>query len=208
MVNEIYKKLEEHYESKPFLKAQTPMENLVSVVLSAQCTDKKVNEVTKDLFRKYTNVKDYAEASLYELEQDIYSTGFYRMKAKAIKESAKKILSDFGGKVPSNMKDLLKLWGIARKSANIILWQSYGKVEGIAVDTHVKRVTYRFGLTSNKDPVRIEKDLMKILPKSRWAKFSYLVVSHGRALCKAPTPICSKCFLNDICPKKSVTRKN
>ncbi len=128
------------------------------------------------------------------------------MKAKAIQESAKKILTDFKGKVPNTMEDITKLRGVARKSANIILYQSYGKIEGVAVDTHVKRVTYRLGLTDHKNPVKIEKDLMKILPKSEWAKFSYLVISHGRALCKAPTPICSKCFLSDVCPKKGVTK--
>ena len=207
MIDKVYKELEKNYESKPFLKARTPMQNLVSVVLSAQCTDARVNLVTKKLFKKYKSVSDYANAPIEELEQDIRSTGFYKMKARAIQESAKRILADYKGKVPDNMEDLTKLRGVARKTANIVLWQSYDKISGIAVDTHVKRVTYRLGLTKNKDPVKIEQDLMKLLPKDKWAKFSYLVISHGRKYCKAPTPVCSKCFLKDICPKNGVVKE-
>lgn len=203
---ELLRLLKQHYKNKPFLKAKTPFQNLVAVVLSAQCTDARVNIVTKNLFKKYKSIKDYAEVPIAELEQDIKSTGFYRNKAKSIQESAKKILTDFGGKVPKTMEEITKLRGVARKSANIILWQSYGVTAGIAVDTHVKRVSYRLGLTTNKDPVKIEKDLMQIFPKREWSTISYRIVSHGRALCKAPIPLCSKCFLANTCPKIGVRK--
>lgn len=203
---EVLKRLKKHYADKPFLKARTPFQNLVAVVLSAQCTDARVNMVTKDLFKKYHSVEDYASIPISELERDIRSTGFYKSKAKAIQESAKKVIADYKGKVPKTMEEITKLRGVARKTGNIVLWQSYGITEGIAVDTHVKRVSYRLGLTNHKDPVKIEKDLMELYPKSEWSTISYRIISHGRALCKAPTPVCSQCFMSDICPKKGVTK--
>tara|TARA_Y100000310_G_C20691197_1_gene822350 strand:- start:341 stop:982 length:642 start_codon:yes stop_codon:yes gene_type:complete len=196
----------EYPGKKSVLKFKTPLQMLVSTILSAQCTDVRVNIVTKDLFKKYKTAKDYASANLKELERIIKSTGFYRNKAKNIKNSCKMIVTDFGGRVPNKMEDLIKLPGVARKTANIVLSMSYNKSEGIAVDTHVKRVSYRLGLTNHTDPNKIEKDLMEIIPKSSWLYFNYIVVDHGRTLCKALTPICSKCPLNKLCPKNGVKK--
>lgn len=172
----------------------------VAVILSAQCTDKRVNIVTEKLFKKYKTLEDYVTANLKEFEQDIRSTGFYRNKAKNIIASANIIQEEFDGKVPDNMEDLLKLKGVARKTANVVLGNAYGKVEGIAVDTHVKRLSQRLGLTKEKDPVKIEKDLMKLFPKKDWYKLTYLLIEHGRAICDAKKPLCHKCPLKELCP--------
>ncbi len=180
---------------------------LVAVMLSAQCTDKRVNIVTKSLFGKYRSAKDFANADVKKFEQEIRSTGFYRNKAKSIIEAAKMIQKDFKGKVPDSMEELLKLPGVARKTANVVLGNAYGVVCGIAVDTHCKRVSYRLGLTENTNPEKIEKDLMQILPKKNWFEYNHLAIAHGRAVCKAPIPQCSKCLLNRICPKKGVTKR-
>ena len=198
--------LEKEYAGGPFLNAHNPFEVLVSTILSAQCTDKRVNKVTKVLFKKYKTPTDFANISKEELEKLIYSTGFYRNKAKSIITSAKKIIKDYDGNVPDNMDELLKLRGVARKTANIVLSSGFDKHEGIAVDTHVKRVSYRLGLTEHKHPVKIEKDLMKIYPKSKWQEVSWLLIEHGRAYCKAPRPTCSTCFFENICPKKGVIK--
>tara|TARA_Y100000310_G_scaffold326384_1_gene391216 strand:- start:341 stop:982 length:642 start_codon:yes stop_codon:yes gene_type:complete len=206
-VDKIISILEKNYpEKKTILSFKTPLQMLISTILSAQCTDVRVNIVTKNLFKKYKNAKDYASADLKELEKFVKSTGFYRNKARNIKNTCKMIVENFNGKVPNKMEDLIKLPGVARKTANIVLSTSYKKVEGIAVDTHVKRVSYRVGLTNNKDPNKIEKDLMEIIPKNSWLYFNYIVVDHGRALCKAPAPICSECPLNKLCPKRGVKR--
>ncbi len=184
-----------------------PHEILFATILSAQCTDKRVNQVTRELFRKYKTVEDYANAKQEEFEKDIKSTGFYRNKASNIIASAKKILRDFGGRVPDKMDSLLALPGVARKTANIVLWNAYGRIEGIAVDTHVLRVSYRLGLTSNTLPAKVEQDLMKLYPKNEWPHITNLLISHGREVCRAPNPYCSKCFLVKLCPKNGVKKQ-
>lgn len=200
--------LKKHYPSaRTALEFRNPLEMLVSTVLSAQCTDARVNKVTKELFRKYRTVADYANAVQKEFEGDIRSTGFYRSKAKNIIAAAKLIQENFRGKVPNTMEELIKLPGVGRKTANIILWNSYGIISGIAVDTHVKRVSYRLGLTGNTDPVKIEQDLMKLYNKKDWPQVSNLIISHGRAVCQAKKPSCKKCFLFNQCQKNGVDRK-
>jgi endonuclease-3 len=174
-------------------------ELLVAVILSAQCTDKKVNEVTKALFRKYRMLTDYVNADPKEFEAAIKPTGFYRAKARAILESAKMVREKFGGRVPATMAEILTLRGVARKTANVVLGNGYGVVEGIAVDTHVKRLAGRLGLSEKSDPDKIEKDLMEILPKKDWFKTTYLLIDHGRAVCSAKDPRCDLCPLSDIC---------
>lgn len=186
--------------AKIALKFGNDMQMLVAVILSAQCTDKKVNEVTVLLFKKYKNAKDFAGADLKTFEKEIRQTGFYHAKAKNIIASAKIINKQFGGKLPKTMEEMLTLAGVARKTANIALYQAYGVISGIAVDTHVKRVSHRLGLTKNIDPNKIEKDLMALLPRREWGDFNLRMVDHGRAICAAKKPLCAKCVLNDICP--------
>ena len=173
---------------------------LVAVILSAQCTDKKVNEVTKLIFRKYKTAEDFAALPLKKFEKMIRSTGFYRAKAKNILETAKIIRDKFGGKLPRTMPEMLTLKGVARKTANVVLGNAYGVVEGIAVDTHVRRLSQRLGLTEKDDPVKIEQDLMKLLPKSEWFKTTYRLIDHGRAICTAKDPRCDLCPLSKLCP--------
>ncbi|HEX2946465.1 MAG TPA: endonuclease III [Clostridia bacterium] len=175
-----------------------PLQLMVATILAAQCTDARVNIVTKDLFVKYRNVQDFANADLEELEQDIKSTGFYHNKAKNIIAACKMIISDFGGSVPSNMEDLLKLPGVGRKTANLILSDSFG-VPGVVIDTHAKRLTNRMGLTDNEDPEKIEYDLMKLLPAEKWGNFCHQLVFHGRALCDARKPKCADCSIKPYC---------
>jgi len=172
----------------------------VAVILSAQCTDKRVNIVTKELFKKFPTVKHFATANLASIEQAIQSTGFFRMKALAIQESARKIITDFGGKVPDTMEQLLTLRGVARKTANVILSEYFGKNEGIVVDTHMIRLSNRLGLTKQQTPEKIEQDLMKIIPQKEWGAFSFMMVLLGRRICTARNPNCSTCPLNKICP--------
>ena len=193
-------------ETKTALSYTNPMELLVATILSAQCTDVRVNIVTKELFKKYKSANDYASADLKVLEQQIHSTGFFRNKSKNIIASAKIISEKYGGKVPDTMDELLALPGVARKTANIVLSGAYKKLEGIAVDTHVTRVTFRLGLTKNKDPVKIEQDLMKIIPKKDWWIFSNIIIFHGRETCDARRPKCRNCILNNICPRNGVVR--
>lgn len=188
------------------LKYKTPMQLLAAVILSAQCTDKRVNIVTEELFKKYKTPSDFAKVEQKTFEQEIRSTGFYRNKAKNIIASAKLIDGKFGGKIPDKMEELLTLPGVARKTANITLSNLYGKNCGIAVDTHMKRVNYRLGLTKNTNPDKIEADLMKIIPREMWGSYTHLIIQHGRAVCKAPVPMCSKCVLNKICPKQGVAK--
>jgi endonuclease-3 len=193
--------LKKHYpNAKIALNYTNSWELLVAVVLSAQCTDERVNQVTKKLFKKYKKIEDYAKADLKEFEQEIKPTGFYKNKAKNIIESARIITERHGGKVPSSMDELLKLPGVARKTANIILGNAYNIVEGIAVDTHVRRLAQRLGLTKEMNPEKIEKDLMRIFKKEDWFKLTYMLIDHGRAVCQAKKPQCHKCFLNKICP--------
>lgn len=182
------------------LAFQTPLELLVSTMLSAQCTDARVNIVTKELFKKYRTANDYANADMKKFGQEIKSTGFYKSKAKNIISAAKKIVSDFDGKVPKTMEELITLPGVGRKTANIVLAESFGIIEGIAVDTHVRRVSFRLGMTENTDPEKIERDLMEIYPKKEWRNVSNLLIAHGRKTCAAKRPFCSACPLNKICP--------
>ena len=198
---EIYEKLSKLYPKvKVGLTFKNPLEILVATILSAQCTDAKVNEITITLFKKYLTPKDYAYGNLQELEKEIRSTGFYHNKARHIQGACRIIVEEFGGKVPHTMDELLRLPGVARKTANIVLSSAYGIVEGIAVDTHVRRLSQRLGLTDKNDPDKIEKDLMSIFPKDRWYPINYLMIQFGREICVARNPYCEKCPLNKICP--------
>lgn len=200
-ISELIRLLKKAYpDAKIALKYSDPLELLIATMLSAQCTDERVNQVTRSLFKKYRTAEDYAKADLGELEADIRSTGFFRNKARNIKNSCIMIAERFNSKVPEKMKDLLQLPGVARKTANIVLSNAYGVVEGIAVDTHVSRLAQRLGLTENRDPGKIEEDLMKLVPKEEWFQFSYLLIDHGRQVCQAKKPLCLKCLLNKICP--------
>ncbi len=199
-MDELIMRLKQEYpDAGIVLNYANTLELLVSVILSAQCTDKKVNEVTATLFKKYKDVNDYANAPLEEFEQDIRPTGFYRNKAKNIKGAATMIIERFAGEVPSTMEELIQLPGVARKTANVVMGNAFGTVEGIAVDTHVKRLSNRLGLSANADPEKIERDLMKTVPKDEWFKLTYLLIEHGRAVCDAKKPKCDVCSLNDIC---------
>lgn len=177
-----------------------PFELLVATILSAQCTDRQVNEVTKKLFKKYRSIHDYIAASQEELEKEIYSTGFYRNKAKNIKKMCEMLVNNFNGEVPDTMEELVTLPGVARKTANIVLSGAFGKLEGIAVDTHVKRLSFRLGLTDKIDQDKIEKDLMELVQRKDWDNFSLLLIHHGRNICNARKPACIKCVLNRLCP--------
>lgn len=181
---------------------------LVATILSAQCTDKRVNEVTPGLFRKYPAMQDFAAVSQAELALDIRSTGFFNNKAKSVIGAARKILSDFGGKVPETMEELLTIPGVARKTANVVLGTAYGIPAGVVVDTHVQRIAQRLDLTREKEPVKIEKDLMKLIPKGTWIVFSHQLIHHGRNLCMARKPSCAECPLNPICYAKDKTTKS
>jgi len=190
----------EHPDAKIVLVHSNPLELLVATILSAQTTDERVNMVTKLLFKKYNRAEDYAEADLKELEQDVKSTGFYRNKAKNIKASGKMLVEKFDSKVPRTMEEILELPGVARKTANIVLSNAYGAVEGIAVDTHVRRLAQRLGLTKNGNPVKIEQDLISIVPRGKWMGFTDLLIVHGRRICTAKKPNCEACVGNVLCP--------
>jgi endonuclease-3 len=193
--------LEKDYPAaKTALHYSKPLEMLIATILSAQCTDKRVNIVTKSLFKKYRTAEDYANADLAELEADIRSTGFYRNKAKNIKNTGRLLVEKYDSQVPRTMEELLGLPGVARKTANIVLSNAYGIIEGIAVDTHVRRLAQRLGLTENSDPNKIEADLMRNVPKSQWKRITDLLIFHGRNVCIARKPRCSSCSLNRICP--------
>lgn len=203
----VYRRLNRAYpDARCALNFSNPHEMLFATILSAQCTDAMVNKVTAKLFAKYPTLEDYAAADPLELQQDVKPTGFFRQKAKNLQATARKLLEDFGGEVPSTMAELITLPGAARKTSNIVLGNSFGKVEGIAVDTHVRRLSQRLGLTTNEDPVKIEQDLMRLVPKSKWFRLSYLFIEHGRAVCKAPVPRCADCVLSDLCPSFKVLR--
>lgn len=193
--------LEKAYpQTDTVLEFRDSLELLVATILSAQCTDARVNMVTPHLFKKYKTAKDYANADVKTFEQEIHSTGFYHNKAKNIIGAAKMIVKDFNNKVPDNMDDLLRLPGIARKTANIILTYGFGKVVGIAVDTHVGRVSQRLGFSKNANPDKIEQDLLRLFPKEKWAEINSLLIDHGRAVCKAKKPLCEKCVIQKLCP--------
>jgi len=200
-VLKIVELLEKEYSDvKTALHYTNPLEILVATILSAQCTDKRVNIVTRSLFKKYKTAEDYANADLAELEEDIRSTGFYRNKAKNIKKSGQMLVKKYDSQVPSTMEELIELPGVARKTANIVLSNAYGVIAGIAVDTHVRRLSKRLGLTENRNPNKIEADLMLIVPKSQWKRITNLLIFHGRNVCMARKPKCNKCNLNKICP--------
>ena len=182
------------------LNYETTVQLLVATILSAQCTDERVNKVTPALFERFPDAAAFAAASREELENLIRSTGFYRNKAKNIQGACQLIVSEFGGEVPKQMEQLLKLPGVARKTANVVLAHGYGIIAGVTVDTHVKRISQRLGLTKQTDPVRIEKDLMRILPQADWENFSIRIIYHGRAVCKARKPDCNVCQLAHLCP--------
>ncbi|MGD8395569.1 MAG: endonuclease III [Candidatus Eiseniibacteriota bacterium] len=182
------------------LEFETPLELLVATILSAQCTDVRVNQVTRALFRKYPSAEHYARATQEELERDIHSTGFFRNKAKAIRGAAQRLVDDYGGQVPDTMEDLLRLPGVARKTANVVLGSGFGKVTGVVVDTHVQRLSQRLGLSAHRDPNRVEQDLMAVLPKTQWVPIALRLILHGRAICRARGPRCDACPLADICP--------
>ncbi len=181
------------------LKFTNPLELLIATILSAQCTDVRVNIVTKDLFKKYTSAQDWAGAELKEIESDIRSTGFYRNKAVNIKGACKKIIEQFGGKVPDTMQELLQLPGVGRKTANVVLGNAFG-IPGIACDTHVIRLSRRLYLSENTDPVKLESDLAEIIPMQDWTLFSHLLIFHGRNICQARKPNCPDCPIAKYCP--------
>jgi endonuclease-3 len=180
------------------LKFLNPLELLIATILSAQCTDVKVNQVTKDLFKKYRSAKDYGESDIRELEEDIRPTGFYRNKAKAIQKCCRDLVERFGGEVPKTLEELVTLSGVGRKTANVLLGNAFG-IPGIIVDTHVHRVSQRIGLTKNDDPVKIEFDLMEVVPKEEWTRFSNLLIWHGRRTCTARKPLCETCSIRKWC---------
>jgi len=190
----------EHPDAKIALNYANPLELLVATILSAQCTDRRVNIVTKTLFKKYRKAEDYADADIEELEEDIRPTGFYRNKARNIKKCCQILVEKFTSKVPETMDEMLKLPGVARKTANIVLSNAYGVIEGIAVDTHVRRLARRLKLSERESPNKIEVDLMKIVPRHRWMRFTDLLIFHGRRICVARKPKCGICVLNKLCP--------
>ena len=200
--------LKEHYVgAKIALQYKTPLDLLVATILSAQCTDVRVNIVTKELFKKYKRAQDYAGAVPKVFKQEIRSTGFYRNKAKNIIAMAKMLVEKHGGKVPRMMEELIELPGVARKTANCVLNAAYGIQEGIVVDTHVLRVTRRVGLTRNTDAVKVELDLMKLVPKEDWGTFSFMVQAHGRQICVARNPKCEICPFNKVCPSAYIAKR-
>ena len=193
----------EHADAKIALEFRNPVELLISVMLSAQTTDVNVNRVTATLFEKYPRPEDYLAVPREELEQDVYATGFFRQKAKSIQGSMQVLLDEFGGEVPSTVDELLHLPGVARKTANVVAAE-LGNPEGVVVDTHVRRLSQRLGLTRQEDPVKIERDLVKLVPRADWGRFPHLLIWHGRRVCDARRPRCEGCVLNDLCPSARV----
>lgn len=205
---EIVRRLAAEYpDARCALCYRNPLELLVATVLSAQCTDARVNLVTRDLFKKYRRAADYAASGPSELERDIRSTGFFRNKAKSIRECCRLLDERHGGEVPDRMEDLVQLPGIGRKTANVILGTALGLATGVVVDTHVRRLSCRMGLTRQRDPEKIEQVLMKLIPQGEWIDFSHRMIHHGRRVCTAPKPACDQCCLNDLCPKIGVRRE-
>lgn len=203
-VKEVFDILDPLYTlEKTALKYKSPFQLLISTILSAQCTDKQVNSVTQVLFQKYLSPEDFLAAPISELEMDIRSTGFFRNKAKSIKGCCERLLERYGGEVPSTMAELIKLPGVGRKTANCVLGAAFD-VPGVVVDTHVKRLAMRLGLTENKNPDKIEKDLEKLLPEDRWRRFSDILIYHGRAVCKARKPDHERCAVLGLCPSNTL----
>lgn len=201
---DVIKLLKKEYPSaKYYLNFSNPLELMIAAILSAQCRDEVVNAVTSQLFKKYKTVEGYTKLE----QEDIKSITFFKNKAKNVREACKVIIQKYNGKVPDRIDELVTLPGIGRKTANVILINVFNKISGIPVDTHVIRVAYRLGLTKNTSPEKIEKDLMAVVPKSEWKRLTWLFKDHGRAVCKAPAPICGRCVLNRICPKNGVTKQ-
>lgn len=205
---EILIRLKRLYPEAPCtLDYETPVQLMVATILSAQCTDARVNLVTPELFRRFPDAAALAGADVAELENLVRSTGFYRNKAKNIQAACQMIMTEFSGQVPRTMEDLLKLPGVARKTANVVSAHAYGINLGVTVDTHVKRLTYRLGLTKNTDPVKIERDLIKLIPQPDWENWSIRIIYHGRATCMARNPQCDRCELADLCPSAILSEK-
>ncbi|MEM5872394.1 MAG: endonuclease III [Candidatus Aenigmatarchaeota archaeon] len=207
-VEKVIELLKKNYpNAKYYLNFSNPLELMVAAILSAQVRDEVVNATTPKIFKKYKTAKDYANADLKEFTKEISAVTFAGMKAKNIINACKILVEKYNGKVPDKMEDLTSLPGIGRKTANTILINAFNKVEGIPVDTHVIRLSFRLGWTKSKKPEEIEQDLMKIIPKEDWKKIAYMLKAHGRAVCQAPIPFCSKCFLDKICPKNGVNKR-
>ena len=201
---EVIERLKRIYEPKTALNFSTPWELLVATILSAQTTDERVNTVTNELFKKYKTIEDYANVPLDELEKDIRSINYYKTKAKNIKSCAQIILKNYNGKIPDNIEELMKLPGVARKTANVVLSSAFGKNEGIVIDTHVFRITKRLDFSQEKNREKMEKELMSLIPREEWANYSFLLIHHGRNICKAKNPLCNKCIIIDLCPSGSI----
>ena len=189
-----------HPDAKCALNHSNAFELLIATILSAQCTDERVNKVTADLFRKYRKPEAYLKVPATELQEDIRTTGFFRNKTKSIQGACKMLVEEFDGEVPQSMEELLKLPGVARKTANVVLGVAYGKSEGVVVDTHVSRLSHRLKLTRHRDAGKIEKDLMEIVPRRNWIEFAHLLIFHGRRICKARRPLCEECVVEELCP--------
>lgn len=200
-VKKVLQLLDEHYGTDDicYLEYENAWQLLIATILSAQCTDARVNIVTRDLFQKYRSVEDFAKADQKELEQDIHATGFYRNKAKNIISCCQDLMSRFGGQVPETLEELTSLAGVGRKTANVIRGNIYHE-PSIVVDTHVKRISARLGFTEETDPAKVEQDLMRVLPKDHWILYNMQIITLGRQLCKAPNPKCGECFLTEVCP--------
>jgi endonuclease III len=194
---------EEHEDATIALTFSDPLELLVSVMLSAQTTDVNVNRVTETLFKKYTRPEDYLAVAPEELERDIFATGFYHQKAKSLRGTMRMLLDDFGGEVPRTLDELVRLPGVARKTANVVS-SELGDPQGIVVDTHVRRLSQRLGFTKEEDPVKIERDLVRLVPREDWGRFPHLLIWHGRRVCLARAPRCEDCVINDLCPSSRV----
>ena len=192
-----------HPDATIALRFRSPLELLVSVLLSAQTTDVNVNQVTERLFAKYRRAEDYLAVAPEELERDIYRTGFFRQKAKALRGTMRLLLEEYDGEVPSRLEDLVRLPGVARKTANVVA-SELGHIQGVVVDTHVRRLSQRLGLTRHDDPVKIERDLQKLVPRADWGRFPHLLIWHGRRICIARRPLCEECVLADLCPASRV----
>ncbi len=200
----VIRKLDKRFpDAKCSLSHRSPLQLLVATILSAQCTDARVNIVTKDLFKRYKTARDFAEANPEELSEMIRSTGFYRNKTKSILGMGQALVERHKGKVPETMDELVKLPGVGRKTANVVLGNAFGIDVGVVVDTHVNRITNRLKLTKNKDPVKIERDLMLVVPQKDWTLFPHLMIQHGRAICQARKPRCEECPINTLCPSST-----